>query len=516
MSAQTGDGRSCVSCGAGGAAVKLHRAAPGIAICRSCVGDGFAQEGVFRSLIYTIRWQVRHSVEALEQKTIRNQNCVGWNHFLDVKRVAGVSSTAYAVGLLNQLDPSLPELPAAVDRVRSAYIDDVEGKRSGGWPMASIPGVILTEPTCYCAGQLIRAGFLSGEDREVVGAVNWLLGKQHYDGGWSPQAGHAVGCYTTALVVASLGRWRNGLSTSFAEPVGKAIERGIAWLVNAVNDDGGWGRKCRAQSDPWHTAHSLRAIFAVGGEENYDHGRRAIEYLLKRREDWRNVVVITYDVNTNDRSERAHYVCHPMPIVVQTLLSAGVSPHHPDIVTAILDMTEGQDPTTGTWHYPDGRGTIFELCHNAECLGEFIDRANWAGPLLDLQRQMGKLAKKVEETEKAVKEMAGMPVVKRQWETGVVGSAVAGLLVYTGADWILPEISDGARLLPAATVTVVVWALHRCRISRNRLERIGYAILAATAFVVYGFVEPLPNTIQAASLAILVALLVKLLLRPRR
>ena len=493
MGGQTGDGRHCVSCHGVEPTVQLHSVAPGVAICRPCVGDGFAK-GVFCDLIYTIRWRLRRSVEALKRTIVHENDRVGWDRFLKQSAI-GVSSTAYAVGLLKQLDPSLPELPAAVDTVRSAYMVDGEREHSGGWPITSIPGVILTEPTCYCAGQLIGAGFVNYDSSEVVGAVHWLLGEQHSDGGWSPQRELPVDCYATALVVGSLGRWRNGFSGSVAAPVGTAIEKGIRWLANAVNRDGGWGWRCGDASDPWHTAHSLRAIVAVGGVEDYDRGAKAIDYLLGRRKDWEQIIPVSYNVKTNSGDRRANYLYHPMPIVVHALLSAGVSPQHPAVVTAILDMAEGQDPKTGTWKYPVGTdGTIFELCHNAECLREFIERANWVGALVDLQRQMGELAGKVGRIETRGDEVAGSTVVGRQWDTGIVGSLVVGLLVYTGTDRFVPTISDRALLAGAGTGTVVAWVMHRLRISRNRRERVGYlAILGMVFLVVYGVVEPQPG-----------------------
>jgi squalene-hopene/tetraprenyl-beta-curcumene cyclase len=107
-----------------------------------------------------------------------------------------------------------------------------------------------------------------GSAASVVGrAVDWLLNRQHPDGGWGesgesyfPGASHGEAPYSTASQTA----WAL-LGLMAAGQVGHpSVARGVTYLINSQDSDGSW-------DEPWYTAVGFPRVFYL----RY-HGYRAI------------------------------------------------------------------------------------------------------------------------------------------------------------------------------------------------------------------------------------------------
>jgi len=125
-------------------------------------------------------------------------------------------------------------------------------------------------------------GCLGGHDQELLTApcLDWLLScQQTTDQGptgirpggwsWSDSPGAMPNASDTAGTLLALAYWRRGVPAMRRERVQQAARRGIAWLLDQQNDDGGWplfcrpsNSRCRGPSAVDLTSDALRAIAA--------------------------------------------------------------------------------------------------------------------------------------------------------------------------------------------------------------------------------------------------------------
>jgi squalene-hopene/tetraprenyl-beta-curcumene cyclase len=110
--------------------------------------------------------------------------------------------------------------------------------------------------------------------------LQWLLNLQHTarnpvteapagGWGWSDSPGALPNTTDTSRVLLALVRWRRRFAQLHSDRIDLAAKRGISWLVDLQNDDGGWptfyrepGSAAFDKSRVDVTAHALRALFA--------------------------------------------------------------------------------------------------------------------------------------------------------------------------------------------------------------------------------------------------------------
>ena len=298
---------------------------------------------------------------------------VGWYHHLDVIGKVGISSTAYAlnaVSMLNARDPDLIDISEGILKLPSKLdLGNVAGSPHSlvAWPMQSVPGVPLVEPTCYVLQQLVSAGLLRRQDERVLGALGWQLRQQLKEHAWGASINHAANVYITALVCQTFqdcGRHDD-----------QQISLALAWLEGAQNDDGGWGLKRRdGNSNAWCTAHSLIALHydAAATNPNKNDG---VVWLRKnyRNKSWSTILNDEYVVHSGDGDKRVHYEFQALPIVLIALDKAGVRPLAPEIIDATKELLAKEK--NGIWIWPNSsRKTIFNLCHAVQAMRAIRDR----------------------------------------------------------------------------------------------------------------------------------------------
>ncbi len=105
-------------------------------------------------------------------------------------------------------------------------------------------------------------------DRHLTSATNYLLKTQHSDGSWAPlwfgnqhASSETNRTYGTSRVLLALVALAAHSST--AELLSR-IDRSIRWLVEAQNEDGGWGGEASTPSSIEETALAIEAIADVG------------------------------------------------------------------------------------------------------------------------------------------------------------------------------------------------------------------------------------------------------------
>ncbi len=91
----------------------------------------------------------------------------------------------------------------------------------------------------------LAAQILAAPD-DSTAATQTLLGMQTIDGAWGPYRATSAEPFDTALAILALGR------TPQAQ---KAIERGVAWLVNSQLENGGWAATTRPSGNVSYAQH---------------------------------------------------------------------------------------------------------------------------------------------------------------------------------------------------------------------------------------------------------------------
>jgi squalene-hopene/tetraprenyl-beta-curcumene cyclase len=143
----------------------------------------------------------------------------------------------------------------------------------GSWPIGSSLAVWNT-------AQAVTALAAATGDVGALGCVDWLLESQHVQvhpvtraapGGWgcSDAAGAPPETDATAAALLALAVLLGSGGGQNRELIEAAASRGVNWLLDMQNDDGGWPLCCRgAGATPWDrsgcelTAHALRALHA--------------------------------------------------------------------------------------------------------------------------------------------------------------------------------------------------------------------------------------------------------------
>jgi squalene-hopene/tetraprenyl-beta-curcumene cyclase len=161
----------------------------------------------------------------------------------------------------------LAQIEDASDRsVRSAAIDylwreqEPDGSWFGRWGTNYIYGTWSVLAALNAAGvELSSSG--------VTQAIDWLLARQHADGGWGesghsyfPDAPHGDAPYSTPSQTA----WALLGLMAVGQVQHPAVSRGIAYLIANQDDQGNW-------DEPWYTAVGFPRVFYL----RY-HGYRAL------------------------------------------------------------------------------------------------------------------------------------------------------------------------------------------------------------------------------------------------
>jgi squalene-hopene/tetraprenyl-beta-curcumene cyclase len=152
-------------------------------------------------------------------------------------------------------------------------------------------GAMLDPPsedvTAHALEMLARMGYTM-RDRVIVDALAYLQKEQRPDGSWWGRWG-VNHIYGTWCVIQAL--------TAFTERTGSVqtmIDRGIAWLLQHQNADGGWGETCHSYEDssfagvgfstPSQTAWAVISL-QCSGNGDIPATQRGLDYLRREQVD---------------------------------------------------------------------------------------------------------------------------------------------------------------------------------------------------------------------------------------
>jgi len=163
-------------------------------------------------------------------------------------------------------------------------------REDGSWP-------IDTNLATWVTTLSINALAAAGEEVSRLGCTAWLLGCQHlrihpftsaapFGWGWTDLSGAVPDADDTAGALLALAALRRGSVHEETQQIDTAAARGVSWLLDLQNADGGWPTFCRGwgalpfdRSGVDLTAHALRALHAW--RDRHEAGPR-IETAIRR------------------------------------------------------------------------------------------------------------------------------------------------------------------------------------------------------------------------------------------
>jgi squalene-hopene/tetraprenyl-beta-curcumene cyclase len=221
----------------------------------------------------------------------------GWAFEFENDNYPDIDDAAEVILALRRVDHPRPDrVAAAIERGRD-WVLGMQG-RDGGWAAFDVDntrdacrnlpfcdfGEVIDPPSADVTAHAIE--MMAGEPHlahaEVDRGIAWLLDAQEDDGSWFGRWGinHVYG---TAAAVPAL------VAAGAVEPADPVIRRAVAWLEAHQNTDGGWGEDPRSYRDPaWigrgpstasQTAWALLALEAAG--ERSDAVDRGVAWLVQ-------------------------------------------------------------------------------------------------------------------------------------------------------------------------------------------------------------------------------------------
>lgn len=177
-------------------------------------------------------------------------------------------------------------------------------------------------------------------------SLEWLVNKQSNDGGWNwyPNSQEPPMISSSAFAVLALDLGQHIVKDA---ALAKSIEKGIEWLMNTQNKDGGWGTWADDSSKPAPTAITLwslaeMALKNTNLKAKLDDGSN---FLLKQQKpdgSWRNTI---------ERSTGLTITRLSTPYSLIGLVLNGLSPTSPPIQKGYSSLMQTFE--TGKFYYED-------------------------------------------------------------------------------------------------------------------------------------------------------------------
>lgn len=177
----------------------------------------------------------------------------GWHQHLGSHKV-GIVATAMALLYYQMVSRECPEKEENLEFLRKKRNID------GGWPyISNTNGDSNVESTCWvlCALHQYDAQLYS---REIEDGTTWLLTqydqREDIDSGWPFMRDSLSRIYLTAFVLRTLKK--------LGKDSRQEYESAKKWLINAQNDDGGWGELPERGSSLFFTCYCILTLMECG------------------------------------------------------------------------------------------------------------------------------------------------------------------------------------------------------------------------------------------------------------
>ncbi|MEA2574871.1 MAG: hypothetical protein QOH93_2169 [Chloroflexia bacterium] len=287
------------------------------------------------------------SADTIVQNFVINSSGAGWHQYLGQNR-SGPSATAIGLSILSMLDRPFQYANLAKEELyKSQFRSKSNLAVEGGWTFPSIGAYPITEATSYVIYGLIISGESLLSNRAVQKGVEWLKNNQNADGGWGSVHDSASRTYSTywATCAVSLSRIHYDI-----------LDMARTWVKLHQNSDGGWGEIPTKLSTPVHTALGVLTLLNCGEDPVSSPIQSAIGWLYRNwnqdtmweSQDMHEEWDIARGSNQWDRVRIRHFQTQ---WVVLALLNGGIGIYRREVFRAINWIIRTQQPE-GYWHHP--------------------------------------------------------------------------------------------------------------------------------------------------------------------
>lgn len=245
-------------------------------------------------------------------------NDVGWHQHLGSHKV-GIVATAMALLYYQVVSEECPKKEESLEFLINKKNAD------GGWPyISNTNGDSNVESTCWALYALHQydAQLYS---REIETGTTWLLAQydQHedIDSGWPFMRDSLPKIYLTAFVLRTLKK--------LGKNNGQQYEAAKRWLVDAQNDDGGWGELPERGSSLFFTCYCILTLTECGIGEDDTMIVKALGWLDRKMSEINiyDSSLICYlefiEKGTGEERVRIPFFHYVLPYVVMTSLKLG-------------------------------------------------------------------------------------------------------------------------------------------------------------------------------------------------
>jgi hypothetical protein len=249
-------------------------------------------------------------------------NDVGWHQHLGSHKV-GIVATAMALLYYQMVNEECPDKEECLEFLKNKKNTD------GGWPyISNTNGESNVESTCWALYALYQydAQLYS---KEIEEGTAWLLNQydlhDDQDSGWPFMKDALPRIYLTAFVLRTLKR--------LGKDSGQEYESAKRWLIDARNDDGGWGELPERGSSLFFTCYCIMTLTECGIAEDNIIIVNALEWLNRKMSEINmyDSSLICYlefiEKGTAENRVRIPFFHYVLPYVVMTYLKLGKKGH---------------------------------------------------------------------------------------------------------------------------------------------------------------------------------------------
>ncbi len=271
---------------------------------------------------YIRRKDIDNSIETFTRILNDNHrhigNDTGWHQHLGTHKI-GIVATAMALLFYKTINKDAPEKELNLKFIQCKQNPD------GGWPyISNTSNTSNVESTCWALLALYKYDSILFHD-QIENGVNWLLAQYEQisdsDNGWAFITGSKPRIYVTSFVLRVL--------KILGKNAGQEFESAKRWLINAQNDDGGWGELPDKGSSLFFTCYCVITLVECGIETSSSTINNAISWLEKKFSsiNIHDQTLICYlefiENGTGDNRIRIPFFHYVLPYIVIAFLKVG-------------------------------------------------------------------------------------------------------------------------------------------------------------------------------------------------
>ena len=245
---------------------------------------------------------------------------VGWHQHLGTNKI-GIVATSIALLYYKMIGKPCREEEQCLSFLGKRQNQD------GGWPyISNTNGESNVESTCWALQALKRYNEVNTYDEIIRKGIDWIVSQHTFiadnDSGWGFIKESVPRVYITALVLRTL--------VMLGRKDLQEFESAKQWLVNAQNEDGGWGELSDRGSSFFFTSYVIVSLLECGYQKTDSVIKKAKTWLeMRLREfDMEDASLLCYmefiEKGVGEKRVRIPFFHYVLPYVIKACIRLDV------------------------------------------------------------------------------------------------------------------------------------------------------------------------------------------------